>query len=168
MEIIEGVELARGPGERLVLLAHSQTELRRGLEFREPVVLRADDDEWHLARVLDIRFELDDTVYILEIGGRIPEDLAEERIAGLDPVRHDLDLHEIVDLLRELREQGGPEGDRLRGAQAAARDVLRSVRNSLHPTSSLHVASSSPRVAPRLTITTGDAGLRRAAHEPQA
>jgi hypothetical protein len=106
MEIIDAGELTPGPGQRTVLVAHSRTGLRRGLDFGETVLLRAEDGEFHVARVTDITFELDDTVYTCELGGRIPEELARERAAGVDPLRDDLELHEIVDLLHDLREQG--------------------------------------------------------------
>ena len=106
MEIIEPTELLRGPDGRTVLVAHSQTSLGRGLDHGEAVMLRVEDGEFHVARVTDISFEPDDTVYTFELGGRIPEDLARERAEGLDPARDDLELHEIVDLLGDLRDQG--------------------------------------------------------------
>lgn len=106
MEIIEPREVARAADGRSVVVAHSQTALRRGLEPEEAVILVLDDGEHHVARVVGIEFELDDTVYTLEPGGRIPADLAQERAAGLDAAEHDLALHEIVDLLHGLRRQG--------------------------------------------------------------
>jgi hypothetical protein len=106
MEIIDAGELLPGPGERTVLVAHSRTGMRRGLDFGEAVLLRAEDGEYHVAKVVDITFELDDTVYTCLLGGRIPEDLARERARGIDPGRDDLELHEIVDLLHDLRDQG--------------------------------------------------------------
>lgn len=105
MEIIEPTEIGRGQDDRTVLVAHSHTGLRRGLDHGEAVILRAEDDEHHVARVVDITFELDDTVYTIEVGGRVPADLARERAAGLDPAAHDLPLHEIIDLLHGLRRQ---------------------------------------------------------------
>ena len=106
MEMIDAGELVPGPAARTVLVAHSRTGLRRGLDFGEAVLLRAPDGEYHVARVVDLTFELDDTVYTCELGGRIPADLARERAAGLDPAHHDRELHEIVDLLHELRDEG--------------------------------------------------------------
>ena len=107
MELIDAGELVPGPHARTVLVAHSRTGLRRGLDFGEAVLLRAEDGEYHVAQVVDITFELDDTVYTCELGGRIPEGLARERAEGLDATRHDLQLHEIVDLLHDLRDEGG-------------------------------------------------------------
>jgi hypothetical protein len=105
MEMIDAGELVPGPAARTVLVAHSRTGLRRGLDFGETVLLRADDGEYHVAQVVDITFELDDTVYTCELGGRIPEDLARERAAGIDPLHSDMELHEVVDLLHDLRRQ---------------------------------------------------------------
>lgn len=105
MEIIEPRELARTTDARSVVVAHSQTGLRRGLEHGEAVILVAEDGEHHVSRVTGIEFELDDTVYTIELGGRIPADLAQERATGLDPDKHDLPLQEIIDLLHGLRRQ---------------------------------------------------------------
>jgi hypothetical protein len=106
MEIIDAAELTRGRGERTVQVAHSDTGLTRGLDHGEAVLLRVEDGEYHVARVTDIGFEPDDTVYTFELGGRVPGDLARERAEGLSPERHDLELHEIVDLLHDLRDRG--------------------------------------------------------------
>ena len=114
MEIIDAGELLPGPDERTVQVAHSRAGLTRGLDFGEAVLLRAEDDEYHVARVADITFELDDTVYTFELGGRIPEELARERAGGIDPLRHDLELHEIVDLLHDLRRGGYEPPESLR------------------------------------------------------
>ena len=103
MELIEVAELARGRDAGTVLVAHSETTLRRGLEFGEEVVVREAGADFHAAVVVEIAFELDDTVYTLVLGTRLPPDLARERLEGLDPDRHDLELHELVDLLGDVR-----------------------------------------------------------------
>ena len=105
MLIIAPREITRGTSDRLVVVAHSHTGLSRGLDHDEPVILVAEDGEHHVARVTDIDFELDDTIYTIELGGRIPADLARQRAGGLDPAKHDLPLQEIVDLLHGLRRQ---------------------------------------------------------------
>lgn len=117
MELIDVTALVGGPDERTIVVAHSSTTLDRGLDRGEAVVVRVEDGEFHVARVRDIDFEPEDTVYTLELGGRLPADLAEERIEGLTPERHDLALHEIVDLLSDLRERGGGGGDAAGSAQ---------------------------------------------------
>jgi hypothetical protein len=103
MEIIELDAAVRVRGEHTLVVGHSLTQLTRGLEPRESVVLHTADGDFYAAQVRGIGFELDDTIYTLEVGGRLPEDLALERVAGLDPAEHDLSLHELVDLLGDLR-----------------------------------------------------------------
>ena len=105
MEIIELDESVQVRGERVLVVGHSLTGLTRGLDPKEPVVLRTSDADHYAAQVRSIEFELDDTIYTFEVGARLPEDLALERIGGLDPKRHDLSMHELVDLLGELRNQ---------------------------------------------------------------
>jgi hypothetical protein len=102
MQLIEVDRVVRGRDAHTALVAHSQTSLQRGLEFGEPVVLRVGGRDNYAAKVRDIEFEHDDTVYTLDLSVRLPEDLAEERLAGLT-TESDLELHEIVDLLGELR-----------------------------------------------------------------
>ena len=102
MELIELKGAIRVAGGHVLVIPHSQTSLRRGLNHDEPLVLRAANGEMYAAKVLDIGFEPEDTVYTLEVGARLPRALARERIAGLDPAVHDLALHEVVDLLGDL------------------------------------------------------------------
>ena len=99
--VLDGTVQVRG--ERSLVVGHSLTDLPRGLDPREPVVLRTGDGDFYAAQVHAIEFELEDTVYTFEVGARLPEDLALERVDGLDPQQHDLTLHELVDLLGELR-----------------------------------------------------------------
>ena len=106
MEIVVLDESVPVRGERVLVVGHSRTRLERGLEPRESVVLRAGDDHY-AAQVRGIEFELDDTIYTFEVGARLPENLALERVAGLDPEVHDLSLHELVDLLGELSDRTG-------------------------------------------------------------
>ncbi|HYF72553.1 MAG TPA: hypothetical protein VD864_07015 [Nocardioides sp.] len=109
MEFIELHSPARVSGEHVLVIAHSSTALTRGLDHGEPVVLQTDKGELYAAEVIDIGFWPEDTVYTLALGARLPENLARERIAGLDPAQHDLALHEIVDLLGELARPQDPD-----------------------------------------------------------
>lgn len=102
MEIIELDASVRVRGERAVVVGHSLTGLTRGLEHRESVVLHTAEGDYYAARVGGIDFDFDDTIYTFDVGARLPEDLAQERVEGLDPSVHDLSLHELVDLLGEL------------------------------------------------------------------
>lgn len=102
MEFIELNSPARVSGEHVLVISHSSTALTRGLNHGEPVVLQTQEGELYAAEVIDIGFWPEDTVYTFALGARLPADVARERIAGLDPEKHDLALHEIVDLLGEL------------------------------------------------------------------
>ena len=102
MEFIELNSPARVSGEHLLVISHSSTKLTRGLDHGEPVVIQTDRGELYAAEVIDIGFWPEDTVYTFEVSSRLTEDLALERVAGLDPAVHDLALHEVVDLLGEL------------------------------------------------------------------
>jgi hypothetical protein len=106
MEIIELDGAVRVRGERTLVVGHSLTGLTRGLEPRESVVLHTADGDYYAAQLRGIEFELEDTVYTFAVGARLPENLALERVAGLDPAVHDLSLHQLVDLLGELRGRG--------------------------------------------------------------
>jgi hypothetical protein len=102
MELISVDRVVRGRDAHTAMVAHSETSLRRGLEFGEPVVLRVGGRDHYAAKVRQIEFEPEDTIYTLDLGARLPADLAEERLGGLT-TDHDLELHEIVDLLGDLR-----------------------------------------------------------------
>jgi hypothetical protein len=103
MEIVELDATTSVRGERTLVVGHSLTRLDRGLEPRESVVLRTADGDYYAAQLRGIEFELEDTIYTFAVGGRLPEDLALERVQGLDADVHDLSLHELVDLLGDLR-----------------------------------------------------------------
>ena len=103
MEIIELDAAVDVRGERTLVVGHALTQLDRGLEPRESVVLHTAEGDYYAAQVRGIEFELDDTIYTFAVGGRLPEDLALERVSGLDAETHDLSLHELVDLLGDLR-----------------------------------------------------------------
>ncbi|WP_155992876.1 hypothetical protein [Nocardioides sp. URHA0020] len=103
MEIVVLDSTVSVRGERTLVIGHSLTQLTRGLEPRESVVLETASGDFYAAQVGGIEFEIDDTIYTLTVGARLPEDLAVERVEGLDPEVHDLSLHELVDLLGQLR-----------------------------------------------------------------
>jgi len=102
MQLVEVDRIVRGRDAHTAVVAHSETSLVRGLEYGEPVVLLVAGRDHYAARVREIEFEPEDTVYVLDLSARLPGDLAEDRVAGLRP-DHDLQLHELVDLLGDLR-----------------------------------------------------------------
>lgn len=84
-------------------VSHRDHYLSRGLEPGEHVLVHDPlADEHFRAVVADVEFELDDTTYRLEIGGRITADEADEWLSPPAADGH-LTTVEIVALLEELR-----------------------------------------------------------------
>ena len=84
---------------RSVVLAHRDADLDRGLEYGERVLLHT-GDEYRTAVVADIDFDLEDTHYRLILGGRVPAELAQERVNGTaETVSGRVSVHDIADLL---------------------------------------------------------------------
>ena len=102
MEIVE-VPTAVGAGSLVLDVAHSMLGLSRGLEPGEQLVLHDRAGEFHAATVADITFTLDDTHYVLTVGARLTAEMAEQRRLGLQTGSEDADLHDVVDLLGDLR-----------------------------------------------------------------
>lgn len=103
MELVEvalPTRLVVGPA-RTFPLHHSHTSLTRGLEPGEELVIVDADGEYHAAAVTDIAFTLDDTVYVLQTGVRLPEELAIARLEAADGVRRG-DVDGVVDLIGEM------------------------------------------------------------------
>ena len=89
---------------RSVVLAHTATALRRGLEPGEEVLLRDRHLGYFAARVADIDFELADTVYRLELGVRMSADEAARWAARpLVPAAAPVSREELLDLLGQVR-----------------------------------------------------------------
>lgn len=93
-----------------VRVAHSSTTLRHGLEPGEGVILATDDGEQHLAVVAAHEYELEDTIYVLEVGGRIPSEMADRLVAGAAEPEGEEGLTEVVQLLGQLRRRGAQQG----------------------------------------------------------
>lgn len=94
---------------RVFPLHHSLTSLTRGLEPGEELVIVDADGEYHAAAVVDIAFTVADTVYVLQTGVRLPEELAIARLESADGVRRG-DVDGVVDLIGEmLRRARRPE-----------------------------------------------------------
>lgn len=93
----------RATGAGRVRVAHSSTSLSHGLEPHEAVVLAGSDGEQHLAVVADIEFELEDTVYVLEVGARVPPETADRLVAGAGEPAGEEGVTAVVELLGQLR-----------------------------------------------------------------
>ena len=84
---------------RSVVLAHRSSGLGRGLEYGERVLLHT-DGEYRTAVVADIDFDLEDTNYRLILGGRVPAELAQEKIDGnVASVSGKVSVHDVADML---------------------------------------------------------------------
>jgi hypothetical protein len=84
---------------RSVVVAHGAAGLERGLEYGERVLLHT-GDEYRTAVVADIDFDLEDTHYRLILGGRVPAELAQERLDGNPaPVSGRVSVYDIADML---------------------------------------------------------------------
>jgi len=86
MELIETELSEFTRRSRSLVVMHSETDLGRGLEYGERVLVRA-SGEYRTAVVADIDFEFSDTRYRLILGGRVPTDMAEDRLLGEINVR---------------------------------------------------------------------------------
>jgi hypothetical protein len=85
---------------RSLVLTHSASGLSRGLEYGERVMLHTGGDEYRTAVVADIDFELEDTHYRVILGGRVPADLALERVNGTAPsISGRVSVHDVADML---------------------------------------------------------------------
>ena len=105
---MEQIELVLSPftrRSRSVAASHVAQGLRRGLEPGEHVLVHDPEAGEHFTAVVaDVRFELEDTGYRLELGTRVT---AAEAAEWLDPAPETdaerLSTRDIVDLLAELR-----------------------------------------------------------------
>lgn len=88
---------------RSILVSHVAQGLDHGLEPGEHVIVHDPLADDHTSAVVaDVQFELDDTCYRLELGGRITAEEASEWIAP--PADDDrLTTRDLIDLLAELR-----------------------------------------------------------------
>ena len=97
-------------------LAHASTDLTRGLNPLEEIVIRDLDGELHAATVEDIDYTIDDTIYLLQVGVRLPPEIAEERLLhdgpgarSESPADGVESVQSIVDLIDRLRRR--PRGE---------------------------------------------------------
>ena len=105
MELIETELTEFTRRSRSVQIAHSAIALGRGLEYGERVLILA-AGEYRTAVVADIDFSAEDTHYRLVLGGRVPADVAQDRLVGEIDVRstsgkvpRKVSVHDVADLL---------------------------------------------------------------------
>jgi len=89
---------------RSALVHHGEQHLPRGLDPLERVVIQDSlTGEYYAGTVADVQFEVDDTDYRVEIGVRLPEDLALDRLTGMTNATRILGTQRVADLLADLR-----------------------------------------------------------------
>jgi hypothetical protein len=104
---MERIEVRTGAVElrdrRYITVRHSETALARGLDPDERVVLQDSDGGYRSGTVEDVEFTLDDTEYLVRLGVVLPDDLAAERLSGVELSPEQQGIHDVVDLIGELR-----------------------------------------------------------------
>ena len=97
-------------GDGQVTVAHSRTGLSDVLEIGDDLVVTDQDGEFHAASVVSVGGDGHDPHYNLRIGARLPIELAAERMTDVDVRPEKAALHDVVDLLGELRGVLGSSG----------------------------------------------------------
>lgn len=110
---LSAADLIAGPGPLVV--SHEDTGLDVPLVEGQEVLVTDRDGEFHAAVVLSVHPFVDPflgpgddapqrgPVYALHIGARLPMDMAAQRLTDVDLMPENRGLHEIVDLLGDLR-----------------------------------------------------------------
>lgn len=93
--------LVEGPGPLVV--AHGETGLSSPLAEGQDVLIADRDGEYHAAVVLAVDSSAGEPVYDLHIGARLPAEMAAQRLTDVDMLPENRGLHDVVDLLGELR-----------------------------------------------------------------
>jgi hypothetical protein len=86
-----------------VVLPHARAGLARPLLVGDSVVVTDQDGEFHSATVVAVGGDGGNPEYHLRVGARLPLDLAAQRMTGVDTDPENAGIHEVVDLLGELR-----------------------------------------------------------------
>ena len=110
---------------RSMLVSHVSGSLARGLEPGEQVLLRDRGRGWFSAYVADIAFEPADTVYRVEIGVRLTEEEAGERLGRRTASAvGSLTKQDVLDLLGDLRAAGRTVPQRARRRETRSDTAL--------------------------------------------
>jgi len=87
-----------------VMVPHARTGLRHALRVGDELVVTDQDGEFHSATVVAVDGDGHDPEYQLKIGARLPVGMAAQRMTDLDIQPENSDLHDVVDLLGDLRD----------------------------------------------------------------
>jgi hypothetical protein len=90
-------------GNGSVVIPHARTGLRQHLLVGDDVVVTDQDGEFHAATVVSVDVRGADQEYRLRVGARLPLDLAAQRMTDADLDPENVGVHDVVDLLGELR-----------------------------------------------------------------
>jgi hypothetical protein len=105
MELIHvdltAADMISGPGPLVV--AQGTTGLAGVLDEGQEVLVSDRDGEFHAAVVLSVDTTRGEPLYSLHIGARVPIDMAAQRLTDVDMLPENRGLHEVVDLLGDLR-----------------------------------------------------------------
>jgi hypothetical protein len=129
MELIDVTVTELTRRSRSVRVSHNDTQLTRGLAFGEDVILRDTTGDFYAATVEDVHFELDDTVYRVSIGVRMPEEMAQSKLGLQIPQQRTettpefVDMDRLLHLLGEVRRQSAKTSVPAQAARAALRSL---------------------------------------------
>lgn len=101
---LSSADLVRGPGP--IVVSHQDTGLDAILVESQDVLVTDNDGEFHAAVVLRVDASRGEPRYHLHIGARLPVDLAAQRLADVDMLPENRGIHDVVDLLGDLRRAG--------------------------------------------------------------
>jgi hypothetical protein len=90
-------------GDSRVVVSHARTGLRRCLVVGDELVVTDQDGEFHGATVVAVDGDGVDPDYHLRVGARLPVDFAAQRMTDADLEVENAGLHDVLDLLGELR-----------------------------------------------------------------
>ncbi|UDY23995.1 hypothetical protein [Nocardioides sp. Kera G14] len=102
------VELMQGP----VAVRHGETRLDVVLSLHQQIVVTCRDGEFHAAKVLWIDDTEGEPVYYLHVGVRLPMEQAAQRLTDVDMLPENRTMHELLDLLAQLRDDARHPQDR--------------------------------------------------------
>lgn len=98
---VTAADLAGGDN---IVVPHARTGLRQVLLVGDDVVLTDQDGEFHGATVVAVGGDGHDPEYHFKVGARLPVDMAAQRMTDADIEPEHADVHDVVDMLGELRD----------------------------------------------------------------
>ncbi|MGA8257636.1 MAG: hypothetical protein WB767_13760 [Nocardioides sp.] len=105
VELIKVGPTCAPPVDGTLVVHHTRTTLDRGLELGEDVVLLDVEGQFRSGTVVDVDFTLDDTIYQIELGVRLPSEAAAARLTNAPEAipTAGVSVNSVLDLLGDLR-----------------------------------------------------------------